>query len=73
MKGARTEKGKPAKPKSDVATQPKATTKRRTKILAQPTQEEIAKRAYDIYLSRGGPEEQAERDWLQAERELRER
>ena len=37
-----------------------------------PSQEEIARRAYEIFLSRGGgPGHEAE-DWLQAEKELRE-
>ena len=35
-----------------------------------PTQEEIAVRAYHIYLERGGSDGDPEDDWLQAEREL---
>jgi hypothetical protein len=38
---------------------------------AGPTQEEIALRAYHIYLERGGAEGSPIEDWLQAERELR--
>ena len=37
---------------------------------AQPTEEEIAVRAYHIYLERGGAEGNPTEDWLQAEREL---
>ena len=36
----------------------------------QPTQEDIATRAYYIYLERGGASSNPEEDWLQAEREL---
>ena len=36
----------------------------------QPTEEEIAVRAYHIYLERGGAEGDPTEDWLQAEREL---
>ena len=39
---------------------------------AQPTEEEIAIRAYHIYLDRGGAEGDPSDDWLQAERELAE-
>jgi len=35
------------------------------------THEEIARRAYEIYLSRGGRDGGAEDDWLRAEQELR--
>ena len=34
------------------------------------TQEQIAKRAYEIWLSRGAQHGNAESDWLQAEAEL---
>lgn len=36
----------------------------------RPTEEEIAVRAYHIYLERGDAEGNASDDWLQAEREL---
>jgi hypothetical protein len=36
-----------------------------------PTHEEISRRAYDIFLSRGGEHGRADEDWLQAERELK--
>jgi hypothetical protein len=35
-----------------------------------PTPEEIARRAYEIYMGRGGEAGDAAQDWLQAEREL---
>ena len=38
----------------------------------EPTPREIGERAYYIYLARGGVNGNAEADWLQAERELRE-
>ena len=37
----------------------------------EPTFEQIGKRAYEIYLGRGGAPGDAMSDWLQAERELR--
>jgi len=37
-----------------------------------PTEEEIAVRAYHIYLERGDAEGSSTDDWLQAERELTE-
>jgi len=36
----------------------------------QPTQEEIAVRAYQIYLKRGGTPGNEFEDWIQAERQL---
>lgn len=39
---------------------------------ARPTDEEIAVRAYHIYLERAGADGDALDDWLQAERELTE-
>ena len=38
---------------------------------AAPTQEDIAKRAYEIYVQKGCPEGQSEENWKQAERELK--
>jgi hypothetical protein len=37
----------------------------------EPTIDQIAQRAYEIYQSRGGADGQDMEDWLQAERELR--
>ena len=36
-----------------------------------PTTEQIARRAYEIYLARGSQHGNPEQDWFQAERELR--
>ena len=38
-----------------------------------PTHEEIASRAYEIYLERGGAPGDASQDWTRAERELLEK
>jgi hypothetical protein len=48
----------------DPLTQQNAVTQRR------PTQEEIARRAYEIYLARGSEEGHDVDDWIQAEQEL---
>lgn len=40
---------------------------------AAPTHEEIALRAYEIYLERGGAPGDALEDWIRAERELMEK
>jgi hypothetical protein len=37
----------------------------------EPTEEQIRRRAYEIYLARGGNGGSAESDWRQAEMELR--
>jgi Protein of unknown function (DUF2934) len=36
-----------------------------------PTQEQIARRAYELFLARGGQHGHHEEDWNQAERELK--
>jgi hypothetical protein len=36
-----------------------------------PTQEQIARRAYELFLARGGTHGRHEDDWFQAERELK--
>jgi hypothetical protein len=38
---------------------------------AQPTEDDIRRRAYDRYLERGGGDGMAFEDWLEAERELK--
>jgi hypothetical protein len=38
-----------------------------------PSRDEIARRAFELYLARGGEHGRAQEDWLTAERELRER
>lgn len=49
-----------------------AAKKTRTEKTA-PTHEEIALRAYEIYLERGGAPGDARQDWARAERELLEK
>lgn len=51
----------------------RATTKRAVKRSEPeaPTTEEIAKRAFELFLARGGQHGHHEDDWLRAERELR--
>jgi hypothetical protein len=39
--------------------------------MTQPTHEEIAKKAYALYLVRGARDGHDVQDWLQAERELK--
>ncbi len=51
----------------------KASTGRRAKPSPQPAREDIERRAYEIYLERGGGEGGEMEDWLQAERELQRR
>jgi hypothetical protein len=46
---------------------------KRAKPSPQPTREDIERRAYEIYLERGGGEGAEMEDWLQAERELQRR
>jgi len=36
----------------------------------RPTNEQVAVRAYEIYLARGGEDGRDQEDWYQAEREL---
>jgi len=39
-------------------------------IRTKPTHQDIERRAYEIYLARGGVDGHAVDDWLQAEKEL---
>lgn len=57
-------------PKSKTAAPSSA--KKSKKAAYQPTNEEIALRAYHIYLGRGSTPGDPIADWLQAERELKE-
>jgi hypothetical protein len=50
-----------------------STTKKSRPTKGAPTQEEIALRAYEIYLERGGAPGDALEDWTRAERELLEK
>lgn len=49
------------------------TTKKTRAAKTAPTHEEIALRAYEIYLERGGAPGDALEDWIRAERELMEK
>ena len=44
---------------------------KRASASRRPSQDEIERRAYQIFLERGGSDGHAEEDWLQAEYELR--
>jgi hypothetical protein len=46
------------------------TTQKLRTVKSQPTQEEIAVRAYQLYLKRGGTPGNELEDWIQAERQL---
>ena len=45
--------------------------KQMTDSSSTPTQEQIARRAYDIFVERGQPEGQDLEHWLEAEKQLR--
>ena len=55
-------------PKSTPSPAPKA--KKAAKTASKPTHEQIAKRAYEIYLQRGYASGDPMQDWLRAEQEL---
>ncbi|HME90881.1 MAG TPA: DUF2934 domain-containing protein [Myxococcaceae bacterium] len=52
-------------------TQPVTTTDERSQVVTSITNEQIAARAYEIYLARGGENGHDVEDWYQAERELK--
>ncbi len=54
-----------------AAGQNTATERNTTAPRSGPTHEQIARRAYDIFLARGGQHGNPEADWHQAERELK--
>ena len=60
------------KPKKAVATTAARSTKSLLNRSARVTEHAIARRAYDLYLTRGCEDGHAVEDWLQAECELRE-
>lgn len=47
------------------------TTKPAKVVIRKATDEEIARRAYEIYVMKGRPPGQCMQNWLQAEKELR--
>ena len=63
---------KTAKGKSQPDSTTSETNETGEALTLQPTEEEIAVRAYHIYLERGRAEGEPLDDWLQAERELTE-
>jgi hypothetical protein len=70
--GRKTVKGeKVSAPKVKAASRAKAATAAIPG--AEPTHEEIAARAYELYLARGSLDGYSEEDWLLAEAELRNR
>ena len=50
----------------------KTTAEKDLLAVVEPSHAEVARRAYEIFLSRAGSPGSAEEDWLRAERELRE-
>lgn len=58
----------PRKPTADGRQQP--ATEKNVVVQHRPTQEQIARRAYEIYLARGRDDGHDVDDWLQAEQEL---
>lgn len=62
--------------KSSVANPETTSSSRPTRVAAEPgrpgpSTEQIARRAYEIFLARGGEHGHDQEDWAQAERELR--
>jgi Protein of unknown function (DUF2934) len=55
-------------PKSKQLSEPKA--QKEAAVKSKPTQEQIAQRAYEIYLERGATPGDPTQDWLRAEQEL---
>ncbi len=62
-------KRKRKEPRTRVSTPTTAETQ--DKKLQQPTHEQIARRAYELYLESGGASRHELEDWFQAEKELR--
>jgi len=61
----------PTPTEKETAKAPNAPTQNPNTARTGPTQEQIARRAYEIFLARGGQSGNPEQDWHQAERELR--
>ena len=68
-----TTKKTPSKRPSRAPAALETTTTTTTTTAAGPSRDEIAKRAFELFLARGRQHGHAEADWLNAERELRER
>ena len=63
---------KPARAKNINKAEADETRDNETFNLTEPAREEIERRAYELYLVRGGIDGHDQEDWLEAERELRE-
>ncbi|RKG78083.1 DUF2934 domain-containing protein [Corallococcus terminator] len=50
---------------------PERTPEKPSANMSAPTNEQIARRAFEIYQARGGTHGSSEQDWFQAERELK--
>ena len=61
---------KPKTRASTEAVEPGAETQERERLLDSSREEQIRRRAYEIYLARGEEHGHDIEDWLQAEREL---
>ena len=55
---------------SQRAAKTAATTKKQQRAATESVEEAIRRRAYELYLERGGAHGSAMDDWLQAEREI---
>jgi Protein of unknown function (DUF2934) len=66
----RKEKSMSPKPKQDGSTETEAATTQASTAEVSAPDEEIRRRAYEIYLERGEQQGGELDDWLQAEREL---
>jgi hypothetical protein len=60
-----------AKSEGTTAKKTTASRKGRGGAKAEPTHEEVSRRAYEIYEARGGQHGRSEEDWAEAERQLR--
>lgn len=58
-------------PEDTIAADPRVTEANQVGEIREPSDEEIRRRAYDLYLERGGTHGLHEDDWHRAERELR--
>jgi hypothetical protein len=69
-KTARVSKDQQIEEPDSVASAPQSETTERVESRPTPSSEEISRRAYEIFLERGGTDGNDIEDWLRAEREL---
>ena len=62
---------KPSTPSTATRRAPTAAESTSTRSAAAPTPEQIAVRAYEIFIARGAQDGRDQEDWYQAENELR--